>query len=82
MNKFNQGPDQTPTPENAPENVSVEEAVGFIGMVMQECAARGANDSEMPDLEKLMQAVKNKEIGPVEAKEKAQQIKDSKMDYR
>ena len=82
MDKFNQGPEQIPQPESNQEPVSLEEAIGFIGTVMQECAARGANDSEMPDLEKLMHAVEKKEISPSEAKKRAQQIKDSKMDYR
>lgn len=82
MDKFNQGPEQIPQPKNHPESITIEEAVGFIGTVMEECAIRGANDSEMPDLAKLMKAVENKEINPAKAKEIAQQIKNSKMDYR
>lgn len=70
---------ERPNLEIAPKTKA--EAIAAIAFIMQECSAMGANDSELPDLTRLIESVRNDEIDPDEAIRQAESIKASKMDY-
>ncbi|KKQ55853.1 MAG: hypothetical protein US74_C0022G0014 [Parcubacteria group bacterium GW2011_GWA2_38_13] len=57
------------------------DAIMAIRCIMQECASMGGNDSEIPDLMRLIQKVENGEIEPNEAIFQAEAIKESEMAY-
>ena len=71
--------DEKEKPKNLnPEKINVE---AKIGLVRQQCAQMGANDYELPELDRILESWRNKEISDQEALAKAQQILDSKQDY-
>ena len=67
------------TLENGP--MTMDEAIAAISFIMQECSVMGANDSEMPELSRLIGDVRNGRIDPAKAVSQAESIKESKMDY-
>lgn len=65
-----------------PEKIAnITNAIVHIQAKMQECSVMGANDYEMPALERLIQQVQTKRISPWEAIMQADGIRDSKQDY-
>lgn len=66
-------------PMNA--NIGVNEAADKIMAVMQDVAVMGANDSELPTLNRIVERLKKGEITPEEALEQAFKIQDSKAAY-
>lgn len=56
-------------------------AIDHIELVKQEVNQMGANDSEIPSLNQLIDLLKNNQIEPEEAKRIADSIRDSKNGY-
>lgn len=71
----------SPEQANNQNEVSMQEAEAFIRGIMEEVAVMGANDSELPDLERLIAGMKERKYRPKEAMEKAVFIRDRKQDY-
>ena len=63
------------------EGMSKEQAVAFVGAMMQECSQLGANSHEIPTLISIREAVIAGTITPAEACSLAKQIRSSKQDY-
>jgi hypothetical protein len=66
---------------NEGKEPSIEEAIEFVGEALTEVAMMGANDSEIPELNSIMEKLKEGEYDPKEAMRRAQEIRASKMDY-
>lgn len=58
-----------------------EKAISTIMMIRQEVATMGANDYEIPALDKLIDDLKNFKITPSDALKRAFSIQNSKQDY-
>ena len=56
-----------------------QEAIDYIGSVIQNCYMLGANDFELPTLRGLQDKVRTKEISPEEARKLASEIEDRKQ---
>lgn len=61
-----------------PKQITDEEAIIAIKIVMQEIASMGANDHEMYDLQSLIKRLKEREISVEEAVTLAVHIRDQK----
>lgn len=59
----------------------VGQAIGEITAIKQQISAMGANDYEMPTLDKLIESLEKKEISPKDATEQARMILNNKQDY-
>lgn len=59
-----------------------QEALDHINLMMQECSIMGANDYEIPALQKLVEQLKSDKITPEEAAVQATKIRYSKQEYR
>jgi len=68
--------------ENQSEKkMTVDESVSVIDQMFYECGVMGANDYELPALNRLREQVKSGEITPEFGAESARQIRYSKQDY-
>ncbi|PIP87362.1 hypothetical protein COW81_00595 [Candidatus Campbellbacteria bacterium CG22_combo_CG10-13_8_21_14_all_36_13] len=67
--------------EQPQEQSEIEKAIGQIYYIRQQVAIMGFNDSEIPELNSLIEKVKNGEVDPEEAVSVAQAIMDNKQDY-
>jgi len=66
---------------SAEKIISRDEAMAEINFIMQECSVMGANDSEIPTLNRLIKEIEAEEIEPAEALRQAYEIRNSKQDY-
>jgi uncharacterized membrane protein YjjP (DUF1212 family) len=71
---MNKGIDSAPDP--------IEEARMFVMNILDQCNVLGANTDEFEKIQEIVQKLKVQEISPEEAKKQAQEIYESKMQYR
>jgi len=62
-------------------SLSKEETVLKIGVIRDEVSIMGFNDSEIPQLNALMEGVASGTLDTTKALEEAEKIKSSKQDY-
>ena len=62
-------------------DLSPDEAARRILAIQNNVSILGFNEAELGDLAKLAELVMLKEMSPVEALKKAEEIRDSKQDY-
>ena len=71
-----EGPNgQTPSGEV----IDFEKAKFQIGLVRTNLGSFGGNDSEIPELDRLLESLKKGEVTPEEAYRRANEIQNSKM---
>jgi hypothetical protein len=63
------------------QRLAVEEALGEVGLIKTKLGSLGANDVEIPQIDKIIEDLKSGNIDPNKAKELAIKIIGSKMDY-
>lgn len=70
---------------NAMREMEKMEAINYalmqVGELRDRANSMGANDSELPELNAIMDRLRNKEIDPNEAVRRANEIVESKQDY-
>lgn len=72
---------KSPDQERVPRDVTFEEAIMEIGEIMQDVSKVGANDSEIPDLRRVLDSLRKGVLEPQEAVAQAHRIKEGKQDY-
>lgn len=73
------GEEKQAKPEVSTEDI--EQAKMRILLIRGEVAVMGANDSEITDLNHLLEKLENREVSPEDAVIEASRIQSSKMDY-
>lgn len=63
------------------KTLSLEDTIGEIEIIKQNCATMGANDYEIPTLNGLIASLRAGQLDPQTALEQAHQILGSKQDY-
>lgn len=72
---------ESPQQHNTPEGLTVEQAVMEVNDVMGQVHAMGANDAEIPTLQKILDLLKEGNLEPEEAVARAHEIKEGKQNY-
>lgn len=79
-NKFNNF-EHSQSKNSPEEELDANEVLKLIEGIIKECSVMGANDSELPELEKIKGALLDKKISAAEAQKMATRIRESKQDY-
>lgn len=67
--------------EGAQEPMSISSATNEILAIRDEVAVMGANDSEIPNLNRIIEKLEKGEINPLDAIKAAREIQDRKASY-
>lgn len=67
--------------ESSASAESINEAAGYIMGIMNDVNAMGGNDSELPELNRLLKGVIAQKISPSEGRQRAKEILDRKQAY-
>lgn len=59
----------------------IQEAINYIELIESDVWAMGANDSEVSELRRLAEKVRDGSLSPIEARDQAKKIIDKKQDY-
>jgi len=68
-------------PGDAPKERSIEDIAAEIMTILNRISVMGGNDSEIEEINKIMEDLQNGHISGEDALKKAHQIEDRKMDY-